>query len=52
MRHQEDADAWPTVTILLNPKKEDMVAHLKEVHGEVWNAISQDATREELEVSQ
>jgi hypothetical protein len=49
MRHEDDPDAWPAVTVLSHPNKEDMVAHLKEVHGEVWNAITQDLGEEELE---
>ena len=49
MRHEDDSDAWPVVTVLENPCKEDMIAHLKEVHGEVWKAMVQGVNGEEGE---
>lgn len=39
VRHEDDPDAWPNVTVLSNPQVEDISSHLKEVHREVWKAI-------------
>ncbi|KAF8591478.1 hypothetical protein K439DRAFT_899428 [Ramaria rubella] len=50
MRHEDDPDAWPTLTILINPSIKEMVAHLSAIHGEVWTAVIQGIDEEELEL--
>ena len=49
MRHEDDPDAWPTVIVLSKPRREDMIAHIEDVHAEVWNALTQGLSGEEQE---
>ena len=47
MRHDDDPDGWPSLTILTNPARDELVSHLQEVHETVWDAIMQSITGEE-----